>query len=216
MSPARIKSIQIGCVISEGNPDSRDIVDRTWTTGFYKRPIAGSARVTTLGIVGDSVADTRLHGGPNKAILCYAAAHYAVWAVDHPQLNMGAGALGENLTIDGADENSVCIGDRYELGTCRVEVSQPRQPCWKIARRWGVKTLTKEVAQTGRTGWYVRVIQAGSITADQPLELTDRPNPTWSVARLNDIMFGREIDRMAVDELMGIAELSESWKSDIA
>ena len=156
MSPARIKSIQIGCVISEGNPDSRDIVDRTWTTGFYKRPIAGSARVTTLGIVGDSVADTRLHGGPNKAILCYAAAHYTVWAVDHPQLNMGAGALGENLTIDGADENSVCIGDRYELGTCRVEVSQPRQPCWKSAAMG-----SQNVDQRSGTDWTNRLVRAG-------------------------------------------------------
>jgi MOSC domain-containing protein YiiM len=129
---------------------------------------------------------------------------------------MSAGALGENLTITGADETTVCIGDRYHIGTCEVQVSQPRQPCWKIARRWGVKTLTKEVAQNGRTGWYLRVIQEGEICAGQALQLIDRPHPRWPVARLNDIIFGREIDRLAVIELMSLAELADSWKKDIA
>lgn len=213
---ATIKSIQIGRVISEGNPDSRDIGDRYWTTGFYKQPVVGPVQLAEQGIVGDSVADLRVHGGPNKAVLCYADSHYQLWSADHPDLNMSAGALGENLTIAAADETNVFIGDRYKIGPCEVQISQPRQPCWKIARRWGVKTMTKEVAQTGRTGWYLRVIAAGEITTGQTLELIDRPHPNWSVARANDVMFGREVDRMAVIQLMAIEELSPSWKDGIA
>lgn len=213
---ATIQSIQIGNVITEGDPESRDISDRRWTTGFYKRPVSGPVRLTKLGVVGDAVADLRLHGGPNKAALFYSADHYRKWNDDHPELKMTAGGMGENLTVGGLDETKVCIGDRYRIGNGQVEVSQPRQPCWKIARRWGVKTLTKEVAKSGRTGWYVRVIEEGEIEAGQVIELLDRPHPMWPVSRLNDIMFGREIDRMAVIELMRLPGLAESWKSGIA
>jgi len=170
MHPA-IASIQIGPVVSAGDPGSRDITNRFWTTGFYKRPVDTPVQLTTSGLTGDAVADTRHHGGPDKAALCYAAAHYPVWAEAHPELTLSAGAFGENLTIDGADESSVCVGDRYRVGQCIVQVSQPRQPCWKISRRWGVKTLTKEVARSGRTGWYLRVIDEGMLKAGQQLEL---------------------------------------------
>ena len=211
-----ILSIQVGRVITEGDPQQRDILQRQWTTGFYKVPVEGRVSLIELGLKGDSVADTRVHGGPDKAVLCYAAAHYPLWLSAHPELAMSPGALGENLTLNGADETSVCIGDRYRVGDCLVEVSQPRQPCWKIARRWGVKTLTKEVTQTGRTGWYVRVLTEGMIEAGQKLELVERPHPSWTVARANDVMFGREADRQATFELMNLQELAESWRADIA
>lgn len=211
-----IASLQVGRVRSEGDPSDRDLLRRAWTTGFYKEPVDGPVAVTRLGLAGDAVADTRNHGGPDKAILCYALDHYRAWQAEYPQLAMGPGGLGENLTLDGADESAVCIGDRYRIGDCEVEVSQPRQPCWKIARRWGVKTLTKAVAQTGRTGWYLRVLREGTITPRATLERTARPHPAWPVSRANDVLFGREVDRAAVIELMGLPELAQAWKDSIA
>ena len=211
-----IQSIQVGRLVSEGDPGSKDLLERHWTTGFYKTPVQGPIKMTRLGLVGDAVADTKHHGGPDKAVLCYAASHYELWAAEHPQLRMTAGALAENLTLTGVDESRVCIGDRFRVADCEIEVSQPRQPCWKIARRWGVKTLTKEVTVSGRTGWYVRVVQEGTIDVGQPLELLDRPNPEWSVARANNVLFGRESDRLAVIELMSVKELAEAWRESIA
>lgn len=211
-----IDSIQIGSVRSEGNPASKDLLDRHWTTGFYKQPQTGPVQLTQLGLRGDAVADTRNHGGPDKALLCYAAIHYDRWREEFPQLPLSAGGFAENLTVGGADESSVCLGDTFRIGDCEVQVSQPRQPCWKIARRWGVKTLTKTVTQTGRTGWYLRVLREGDLQPGQRAELLDRPHPDWTVARANDVMFGREVDRLAVIELMGIRELAESWKKDLA
>ena len=211
-----IHSIQVGRLVSEGDPGSSDLLDRQWTTGFYKTPVSGPIQMTRLGLAGDAVADTKHHGGPDKAVLCYAASHYDRWAEEHPQLRMDAGAMAENLTLKGVDETGVCIGDRFRVGACEMEVSQPRQPCWKIARRWGVKTLTKEVTVSGRTGWYVRVVQEGKINPADHLELLDRPNPEWSVARANDILFGRESDRLAVIELMNVKELAEAWRESIA
>ncbi len=211
-----IESLQIGRVITEGNPDSQDVLDRQWTTAFYKQPVAGPVRLTRTGLEGDAVGDRKHHGGEEKAALCYAAAHYPRWQAEHPTLVFTPGGFAENLTLAGADEHSVCIGDQFQINDCRIQISQPRQPCWKIARRWGLKTLTKEVAQTGRTGWYIRVLDEGMLQAGERLELVERPHPQWTIARANDILFGREADRAAVMELMSLAELSDEWKESIA
>lgn len=211
-----IESIQVGRVLTEGDPESRDIVDRQWTTAFYKQPLAGLVQVRTLGIAGDSVADTRFHGGPDKAVLCYAAAHYQAWAAEYPDLKMTGGAMGENLTLAGVTEADVCIGDVFKVGSCTLQVSQPRQPCWKISRRWGDKTLLKAVTKTGRTGWYVRVIDEGDIRSGIEMKLQDRPNESWTVARANDVMFGRLSDQSAFYELMNLPALADAWKGDLA
>jgi MOSC domain-containing protein YiiM len=156
------------------------------------------------------------HGGPDKAILCYAASHYEQWRIELPELNMPPGSFGENLTVQGADEQSICVADLFQVGECVVQVSQPRQPCWKISRRWGIKTLTKTVTQTGRTGWYLRVLRSGSLQAGDQADLIERLYPQWPVSRANDVLFGRETDRIAVIELMQIRELADAWKSDLA
>lgn len=214
-----IASIQVGSVVTEGDPSTKDPMLREWTTAFYKHPIDPPKRtieLRELGLAGDAVADTKHHGGADKAVLCYAQSHYSGWSEKHPTLEFSAGGFGENLSLDGCDESSICIGDAFRIGDCEIEVSQPRQPCWKIARRWGVKTLTKEVAQTGHTGWYIRVLAPGEIQTGMELELLRRPHPDWTIARANDVMFGRLSDRMAVFELMNLPELAEAWRADIA
>jgi MOSC domain-containing protein YiiM len=213
---ATIQSIQIGRLVTEGNPLKRDVIQRQWTTGFYKLPVDGPVDLTTLGLVGDAVADKVNHGGIDKAVLCYAAEHYPMWREEHPDLEMSAGALGENLTLRNANETNVCVGDRYQVGDCVVEVSQPRQPCWKIARRWGVKMLTKEVAQKGRTGWYLRVIETGELEAGQELKLLNRPNPNWTISRANDVLFGREVDLDAIAKLKNLPELADAWRESLS
>ncbi|MAI69716.1 MAG: MOSC domain-containing protein [Rhodopirellula sp.] len=213
--PIIIESVQIGKVLTEGNPDSRDPAEHQWTTGFYKSPVEHPVEMGCLGIGGDFVADARHHGGVDKAVLCYAADHYLRWSEELPDLKMGPGAFGENLTIRGVDEESVCIGDQFKIGPCRVEVSQPRQPCWKIARRWGLSTLTKHVTQTGRTGWYIRVLEPGPIQAGQEIALLDRPHPDWSIAKANEVLFGNSKEQKAVSQLMDMDELADAWKADL-
>ena len=211
-----IESIQIGKIRVEGDASSRDPMLRQWTSGFNKELSSGPILATTMGLKGDQIADTRHHGGPEKAILCYSSSHYADWAIEHPEINWQGGALGENLTIAGSDETSVCIGDVYQIGPVQLQVSQPRQPCWKISRRWQTKTLTKEVTQTGRTGWYVRVLTEGMITAGDELNLLDRPHSDWTIAKANDLLYGRLVDRIALIELMNLPELSREWKDALA
>ena len=210
-----LQSIQIGTIVTEGDPESRDISRRQWTSAFRKQPVDHPLVVGPSGIDGDQIADTKHHGGPDKALLCYASLHYDRWRGEHPELEFSPGGFGENLTLSNISESDVCLGDRWTVGDCEFEVSQPRQPCWKISRRWQTKTMTKEVAQSGRTGWYLRVLRGGRLSAGDTVIQTLRPHPNWSVARANDVLFGREVDRLAVIELMNLAELSDEWKSSL-
>lgn len=209
----RVVSIQVGKVVTGGDPNTRDVTKKWWASAFEKRPVEGSVIVGPMGIDGDEVADHKHHGGVDKAVLCYAMTHYAAWSELHPELQMGPGGFGENLTIQGQDEASVCVGDRYRLGSAEIEISQPREPCWKIARRWGVKSLVKEVAQTGRSGWYARITLAGTIAAGDELILKHRPHPDWSVARAGQALIERDAD--AAESLKSLPELSDAFKESL-
>ena len=117
-----------------------------------------------MGIAGDQQADRENHGGLDKAVLAYSADHYAFWRVHLNLPDMPHGGFGENLTIAGLDESSVCIGDRWQAGNVVFEVSQPRQPCWKMGRRWNIADLPKQVIQNGKSGWYLRVLVEGELS----------------------------------------------------
>ncbi|KFA38520.1 molybdenum cofactor sulfurase, partial [Xanthomonas vasicola pv. musacearum NCPPB 4384] len=152
----KIDSVAIGRVRDFTRPGSRSAID--------KRALQGAVQVGIEGLEGDEQGDLRVHGGPDKAIHHYPRDHYAAWRNElgtHALLE-AAGAFGENLSSVGLTEADVCLGDRFALGTAVVEVSQLRQPCWKLSDRFGVRELARRVQETGRTGWYYRVLQPGS------------------------------------------------------
>jgi MOSC domain-containing protein YiiM len=218
----KIVSIQRGRVVTQGDPGCTSGENRVWTSAFRKTPLQGPVLVTAQGIDGDEVGDPVAHGGVDKAVLLYADRHYQTWQAEYPGLPWAesgetlGGGFGENLTLDSFDETSVCIGDRFAIGQVVLEVSQPRQPCWKINRRWGDSSLLKRVAQTGRTGWYARVIKEGWIDTNDRVDLIHRPYPDWSIASANDILMGRLADAAAQAELLLIPELSQAWKVSIS
>lgn len=184
-----------------------------WTTGFFKQPISGAVFVTETNIEGDGQADLQHHGGVDKAVLAYAASHYPTWSTELG-VQMHHGAFGENLTIDGLDERTVCVGDQWEIGNVILEVSQPRQPCWKLGRRWNNKLLPKLVVQNGRSGWYFRVLQVGSIQSSVDVLLLDRPHPAWTIKRANDVFYRGAADEQAA--LASVAKLSDAWKKELS
>ncbi len=208
-------SISVSRVRSLGTAGAADAMDRPWTTGFFKEPVVGPVAFSALGAAGDEQADRVNHGGPDKAILAYSAEHYPAWRseLDLPELPFGA--FGENLTVAGLSEADVCIGDRWRAGAVLFEVSQPRQPCWKLARRWRVKSLPASVVQTGRTGWYLRVLTDGELRADAELELIDRPNPAWTIRRANEIMYFLKSDAEESLALAAVPGLSASWRDGL-
>lgn len=190
--------------------DDVSVSERIWESAIFKKPAKGSVQIGRLGIEGDQQADKKNHGGPDKAICLYPIEYYPEWEqqIGKP---LCQSAFGENITSEGLLERAVCIGDQFSVGTTVLEISQPRQPCWKIATRWGFRTLAKEFLKQTKTGWYFRVLQPGSISHDSFLNLEHRPNPEWTVQRVIRARFEKEKshDRKLLKD---IAELSESWK----
>ena len=209
-------SIQVGLPRAYGREGADDPMDRPWETGFFKQPVDGPLWLGRTNLAGDGQADLINHGGEDKAVLCYAASHYPEWrtALDKPDLPHGA--FGENFTIDGPNEESVCVGDVYRLGDALIQVSQPRQPCWKLAWRWRIKELTALVEYSGRTGWYIRVLEEGEVRAGQELTLLDRPYPEWTIIRGSRVMRNRHRDPVAAGQLAACEALAVSWREHLA
>lgn len=165
--------------------DLRPLEPEGQISGIFKRPVRGAVQLTVEGLAGDHQGDRRHHGGAQKALHHFPAEHYAAFVRRWPQLGdlLCPGTLGENLSTHGMTERQVCIGDIFGFGTARIQVSQPRQPCWKISHRLGVDEASLFVAQQGLTGWYYRVLDAGTVQAGDVLELLERPAPELSLAR---------------------------------
>lgn len=214
-SDVRLLSIQVGIPQSFGRPGAADPMERPWTTSIHKAPASGRVWLGKTNLAGDAQADLRVHGGPDKAVNVYPSEHYALWREEPRLASMPFGAFGENFTVRGLTEPGVCIGDVYEVGEAIVQVSQPRQPCWKLARRWQMKDLTARVEATGLTGWYFRVLKEGQVEAGESLRLLERPQSEWTVETANLLMTGRRQDAQAARRLAACPELSASWRRSL-
>ena len=210
---AILRSIQVGLPDQYGNPS--DPNNGVWTTAFFKTAIESRVHVGIEGLAGDGHADLKNHGGADKAVLAYSADHYPYWRRELSLDDLPFGAFGENLSIEGMSERDVCIGDRYRIGETILEVSQPRQPCWKLGRRWNQKLLPKIVIQNGFCGWYLRILQPGTIEKGLTIDITERPYPQWTVQRANDLLYGKAIDPTAMSELFLLPPLSVAWKQSL-
>lgn len=207
-SPFPVLSILCGKVAPFRGPDE--------PSAIAKAPVAGPVRVFRLGLDGDQQADLSVHGGPDKAIHHYPHDHYPFWREtigDHPLLATH-GAFGENVSTSGLTEDEVCIGDRWRLGTALVEVSQGRQPCWKLDHRFDGARVNAACVKSRRSGWYYRVIEEGVVGAGEMLALVDRPFPDWSVRRVFGLVIagGHKADRAGLEALGAVSPLAGTWQ----
>lgn len=180
-----------------------------------KHPLPGPAQITPLGILGDHQADRVKHGGPERALLHYCARHYAVWAEELPGAPghlLQPPGFGENISSPLLDEEQVCIGDIYRLGSARVQVAQPRSPCWKLNARFGVEDLAKRVQDTQRCGWLYRVLAPGEALPGDTIQLEDRPHPGFSVARVMRALYCEPPDPQLLVRIAGLEALSANWR----
>jgi MOSC domain-containing protein YiiM len=179
----RVESIQTGQPRTMGNPAATDPIDAPWTSAIWKEPVEGRIWASFEGLSGDTQVVRKHHGGPERALLLYSADHYPRWRAEWGRRDLGPGGFGENLTVSGLDEDTVCVGDVFQVGEVRIEVSGPRLPCQTLVRRHRRPGLIDEVYQTGRAGWYVRVRNEGWLERGLTLALLDRPYPQWPIAR---------------------------------
>ncbi len=209
MTQSTVLSIQVGMPTVHG---ADAISQKAWKSGIFKYLVEGRIWLDTLNLAGDGQDDLKNHGGPFRAILTYGAAHYPVWREELDRPDLAYGAFGENLTVSELSEDVVCLGDIYQVGEARVQVSQPRFPCWKLARRNQLVDLTARVEARGWGGWYQRVLQTGYIEAGDSYTLVERPYPDYTIALLNDITSERRVEPAICQELANIEALTPTWR----
>lgn len=210
--PTRILSLQIGSPRTAGVPGSTDPMERVFTSAIWKEPVQGRVWAGVLGLVGDTVANRKVHGGLDQALLGYAARHYAKWREEWKKDDVGPGAFGENLTLTDLTEDSVCVGDVFRFGEVVVEVTKPREPCSTLARRHQRPDMIKLVQRTGRGGWYLRVKREGWLETGMLGALEDRPFPQWTVRRTATVMEERKTRRDEAALLAACPALATNWR----
>ncbi len=178
-------------------------------SALRKVPVTGPVEVTSVGLRGDAHGDPVHHGGVEKAVHHYPFEHYRSWSEWYPAAaeHFDAPAyFGENLSTRGITEETVCVGDVFRAGQTLLQVSEVRQPCWKLSHRCGVAGFAHRVQETGRTGWFYRVLEPGTIAAGDPMVLESRPQPDWPLSRLLAVLYRTPLDH---DELRAMSELVE-------
>ncbi|MGH7486079.1 MAG: MOSC domain-containing protein [bacterium] len=182
-------------------------------SGIDKTPIASQVAVRTLGIEGDEQADLSVHGGADKAIYAYPSEHWPWWDSEK-HLPCRAATFGENLTTEGADEQTVAIGDRFRWDDCVLEVSQPRAPCYKLAMHTGRPDVPQAMTLSTRCGWYFRVVEEGRPVSRMLERIAASGNIT--VHDAFRALFDRHADRSVLLRVHDTPQLAEAWRRGIA
>lgn len=184
-------------------------------SGIVKSEVAAPLFLSETGFAGDRQADTLRHGGAEKAVHHYPFDHYAEWRDDfgpHPLLT-APGAFGENISAANLTEDTVAIGDVFALGPAVVEVSQGRQPCWKLNARFDRPDMARLVQTTGRTGWYYRVLTPGNVEPADGLTLLERRSPAWTLQRICHAFYVDTLNRAELAGIASLEHLAEGWRT---
>lgn len=207
IGPVRIDGLLTGRALPFGPQGEPSAID--------KHLLTQPAWLGLSGIAGDEQGDPLHHGGPDKALHHYPGEHYDAWRRDLPQLpaqRWQAGGFGENLCTIGLTERDLCIGDVVRLGGAVIQISQARQPCWKLNVRFGLDDMARQVQASGRTGWYYRVLEAGEVAPGDAWELIERPCALWPLARLLHYFYIAPLDRDALAAIAELGVLAPSWR----
>lgn len=181
------------------------------TTGICKSPVEVPLRLNKAGFVGDGVADIKHHGGEDKAVCVYSLEHYPYWE-KILGIELPVAAFGENLSVSGLHEDNICIGDIFQIGTALVQVSQPRQPCKTLAARYGRNDIIKRVIDSGKTGFYFRVLEEGDVRNRDELVLRHKDSGRITITFANHIYHHDNRNCEAIKKILSLSTLSESWR----
>ncbi len=186
-------------------------------TGIYKQPVTNHVEIGPEGFIGDQQADRRVHGGPEKAVHLYPARHYAQLAAQFPgaAAQLVPGSLGENISTPDLAENDVRIGDIYRLGSARLQVCQPRNPCWKIDERFAVEGMAAFIAEHRLTGWYWRVITPGEVAPDAELRLDQSAAEAMTLAAAMQLWQAHRPPLAELERLAATPGIAGQWQQKI-
>ncbi len=187
----------------------------TVSTGIFKQPVEGRVPLRKLNLDGDRQADLTVHGGEFKAVYCYPLIHYDYWKQELPGHELPMAIFGENFTTDGMLEDLVHLGDEFSVGSARVQVTQPRLPCYKLGIRFQSDQMVKRFLASGRSGFYLRVTREGEVGAgDEIEEIARDPNkiPVSAITRLYVAKSYSDEDLEMLKRIVTIAAVPQDWK----
>tara|TARA_R110001632_G_scaffold18671_6_gene57487 strand:- start:1418 stop:2065 length:648 start_codon:yes stop_codon:yes gene_type:complete len=182
-------------------------------TGIFKYPTDEPLFLSKMDVLKDTVIDREHHAGINKACYLFPSDHYPYWKGMYPELNWDWGMFGENLTVDGLDESIMRIGDIYKIGNAIVQVSQPREPCYKLGVRFGNAKILKEFINYGSSGTYVRILEEGEVKNGDELILQEKSENTLTVKECFQIILARQKDPVLLQKAINNPSLPE-YKRD--
>ncbi len=233
-TPATLRAVFAGPIRALRSARVPDGPVTAWRSAILKSPIDAPIMVGPLGLAGDAQKEKKHHGGPMKAVLVYGAAHYAMWdaslrphaatyadalramSADVDASAYGFGAFGENITVDNLTEQTVYLGDVWQVGGCVLQVSEPRGPCATLTRRWMRPELFAEVQATAAAGWYNSVREPGEIRAGDTMRLVERVQHDWSMARVFTLIESREATRSDVLALHDASFVHDALRERLA
>ena len=203
-------SLPIGRVLSVnvGRPRQFDYNGRPARSAIWKSPVAGRVRARGVNLDGDDQADRRAHGGFDKAVYAYAIEDMRWWEQELGR-SFEYGEFGENLTIEGLAVNDALVGERWEIGTAVLEVSEPRIPCWRLGVRMNDQMFVRRFTEAFRPGSYLRIIGEGDLRAGDEVRVIYRPHHDLTI---RDVFRIYSRDQEEVERLIAIQQMSESWK----
>ena len=185
----------------------------TVTTAIFKRPVRGRVMIRSLNLDGDAQADLIVHGGLDKAVYAYTLDDYTFWTAELGHDLTEYGWFGENLTVDGASCDTVFVGDTFSVGEAVLQVTQPRIPCFKLEYKTGIRNFGAQFRRSGRTGFYLRVLQEGLVQAGDEVLLLSRDPRGISVRALSDERHFRTKTAKEMESIIAVGGLSRRWRS---
>ena len=194
--------------VNVGTVREFDYGGRPAKSAIWKSPVSGRVAARSVNLAGDEQADRTAHGGPDKAVYAYAIEDTRWW-----ERNIGRalayGEFGENLTTEGIEVNDALVGERWQVGTAVLEVSEPRVPCWRLGVRMNDKMFPRRFAEALRPGPYLRIVVEGDVGAGDEVRVVERPGHDLTI---RDVFRIYTRDRDEVDRLLAVPGMSESWR----
>ena len=209
MQPASLMQV---ISVNVGVP--REVVwkGQTVVTGIFKEAVEGRVAVRRLNLEGDRQADLTVHGGLEKAIYAYPAEHYPFWREQFPEMELPWGMFGENLTITGLLEDTVHIGDHFQVGSTKLMVTQPRLPCYKLGIKFGRDDILKRFLRSGMTGFYFAVLEEGEVAAGDLISLLRRDEHQIKVADIVRLYRQDKYNLDLIRRVVAVEALPEEWR----
>ena len=201
--------------VNKGKTETIAWRGKTVQTGIYKYPVEGPLFLGKEDVEGDSVVDRRYHGGFDKACYLFSAGHYPLWQKLYPGLDWQYGMFGENLTVDGLNEKELFVGDTYKVGGALVQLTQPRQPCFKLGVRMGTQKAVSQFIGFGNSGVYVRILEEGEVAQNDQFVLVDRPKNSLTIWEIFNLLYADSFSETKIKEAAALGLLAESCRKDL-